>query len=434
MEARGVNTYTLEEAIDLFSGNVDVIIIVNNDKGRYYAVKRTGFFLDFIDEEGEYKELIETLWFHFNNTREKIIKDYQVFLPTFGKFKGKYSKKMKLLLEGEEQPRVVQITVYPVGDEKYLFLLDELDNSEYLREFMTESKVKTIQSTYLFSMYFDLVQNTTSSISITEISDEATHTSLSYTEWRMMIVNMFRKDDQKLFLERTHPDYLRKNFKPGDTSSFDCLMMNLEGVYIWVKLIFSRASTTNEDDFRFVFMVQNIHENIVELQNELKKYEELVSMDALTQLFNHGRMETEIMNALDYRKKQNGTVSAMILDIDFFKNVNDSYGHSVGDKTLKHFARILKDVAGENKVTTGRWGGEEFVIVCYDRDGDGIREKAEEICQTVREREFPVIGHLTCSIGTTQLLEEDDSQSVFDRMDRALYMAKSQGRNRVVML
>ena len=68
-----------------------------------------------------------------------------------------------------------------------------------------------------------------------------------------------RPDDQQLFLERTDPDYLKSNLMPGRTSSFDCLMQNLEGKYIWVKLIFSRAETNNsEEDFRYVFMMQDI--------------------------------------------------------------------------------------------------------------------------------------------------------------------------------
>ncbi len=428
-----MNAYSMEKAAELFSRNVDAVILVDAADDRYHAVKREGLFQNFIAEEGSYKELVETLWFHFSNTHEKIIQDYAVFIPTFGNFQGKYSKKLKLCFKDEPQPHVVQMTVYPVGDDRYLFVMDELDNSEYLREFMTESKVKVIQNTFLFSMYIDLVQNTTSSISITEISDDTVHSSISYTDWRMMIVNMIAKEDQKIFLERTDPDYLKEHFMPGSTSSFDCLMMNLEGKYIWVKLIFSRSATTNTEDYRFVFMVQNIHENTVELQNELKRYEKLASMDTLTGLYNHGRIETEILNALDYRSKQTGTVSAMILDIDHFKNINDTFGHAAGDTALKIFSRALQDFSDAGKATAGRWGGEEFVIICYDQDGDSILRAAEQLRQTVCDLEFPSVGRLTCSIGITQLQEGDSPHTVFERMDRALYLAKSQGRNCVML-
>ena len=77
-----------------------------------------------------------------------------------------------------------------MNDNCYLFILDELDKSQYREESLTNKKVTTIQNTYLFSMYVDLVKDTTDSISISEISDETTNVQLKYSEWRLMIVNM----------------------------------------------------------------------------------------------------------------------------------------------------------------------------------------------------------------------------------------------------
>ena len=86
--------------------------------------------------------------------------------------------------------------------------MDELDD-EHEENF--SRKVESIQNTFLFSMYIDLAQNTISSLNITEVSDETVYAALSYSQWRMMIVNMIGADDQALFLERTDPDYLKKN-------------------------------------------------------------------------------------------------------------------------------------------------------------------------------------------------------------------------------
>ena len=86
----------------------------------------------------------------------------------------------------------------------------------------------------------------------------------------MMIVNMFQPEDQEQFLHRTDPEYLKKNFTPGRTASYDCMMRNLEGNFIWVKLTFSRAQTNNEDDYRFVFLVQDINENSIETLSALE--------------------------------------------------------------------------------------------------------------------------------------------------------------------
>ena len=324
------------------------------------------------------------------------------------------------------------MTIYPESEKLFLLILDELDNSEYIQDFMTNEKITTIQNTYLFSMYIDLFKDSTSSISITEISDETMQSSIKYSEWRMMIVNMIWPDDQQLFLERTDPEYLKGNLLPGRTSSFDCLMQNLEGKYIWVKLIFSRAETNNsEEDFRYVFMVQDIHENSVQLMSTLKKYEELASKDTLTDVFNHGRIETEIYNAIEIVGRTSRKVSMMMFDIDFFKNVNDKFGHAVGDMTLKHFAYLIKDYFSKRNAVIGRWGGEEFVAVCYDTDSSRILEYAEDIRQKIASEEFKVAGHVTVSIGLTELTKDDSLSAAFNRMDGALYKAKKGGRNRV---
>ena len=282
-------------------------------------------------------------------------------------------------------------------------------------------------------MYIDLVQDTTSSINITEISEDSVNASIKYSEWRMMIVNMFGPEDQEQFLRRTDPEYLKRNFTPGRTSSYDCMMRNLEGKFIWVKLIFSRAQTNN-DDYRFVFMVQDIHENSMEILSTLKKYEEMAITDPLTGVFNHGEIETQLHNSLSACHKNGEPVSVMMLDLDMFKKVNDNFGHSAGDTTLKHFAKIMKDLAVEQKASVGRWGGEEFVIVCYGKDADSALKFAEVLRKSVESYEFPEIGHITCSIGVTQLKTSDEFQEVFDRIDKAMYSSKHNGRNMVTVL
>ena len=425
---KNITDYTIEEITQFIKANLDAVLLVDAETDTYKTVVKRGMFTDFIDETGSYKALIEKLWFHLNDSMDKVTEDYQVFIPTFGKFSGKYSKRLKI--EEGGNTHAVQMTIYPVEENYYLIILDELDNSEYMKDFFTNEKVTTIQNTYLFSMYIDLFKDSTSSISITEISDDTMHSSIKYSEWRMMIVNMIWPDDQQMFLERTDPEYLKKNLMPGRTSSFDCLMQNLEGKFIWVKLIFSRAETTNsEEDFRYVFMVQDIHENSVQLMSTLKKYEELASKDALTDVFNHGRIETEIYNSIEIVGRTKRHISMMMFDIDFFKNVNDKHGHAVGDMTLKHFAYMLRQhFEGKNSVI-GRWGGEEFVVVCYDADSETAKRYAEEIRNKVAAEDFRVAGNITCSCGITQIIKEDNFNEAFDRMDKALYKAKTDGRN-----
>ena len=320
-----MSVYTKENISDLLFDKIDSIIIVDAERDSYNVIKKQGIFDKFLEDNGSYKDLVEKLWFHLNDNPKKIADDYHVFIPMIGQFKGKYVDRINLSIE--EKIHQVQISIYPIDEscKKYIFILDELDNSEYLRDFQTARKLDTMQNTFLFSMYVDLIKDISYSINVTELSDNPQNYDVKYTEWRMMIVNMIWPDDQKLFLERTDPDWLKNNLEPGRATSFDCQMKNLEGVFIWVKLIFSRAATTNEEDFRFVFMVQNIHENHMKLFDTLKRYEEMASKDPLTDIFNHGRIETEISNSIEGFNSDGKAVSFMMLDIDFFKKVNDKF-------------------------------------------------------------------------------------------------------------
>ena len=422
-----------KEISQIIYDQVDAILIVDAEKDSYHTIKKQGLFEDFLEPDGTYKKLIEKLWFHFNDGSANIASDYHVFIPMIGQFKGKYVDRIKLKID--EKVHLIQISIYPLDDtgEKYIFILDELDNSEYLKDFITDRKIDTIQSSFLFSMYVDLIKDISYSINVTEISSNPQNYDVKYSDWRHMIVNMIWPEDQNLFMERTDPEYLKKNLAPGRTTSFDCQMKNLKGVFIWVRLIFSRTETTNDDDFRFVFMVQDIHENSIKLFDTLKKYEDLASKDTLTLIYNHGRIETEIVNSIDYFNTKKKPVSYMMIDIDYFKKVNDKFGHSVGDIVLKQFVDELKSFLSTYNIVLGRWGGEEFVAVCYDVDLEKSQKIAAELKQKIAGTDFEKAGKLTCSIGLTQLKADDDSKIVFDRVDKAMYEAKQNGRDCIVV-
>ena len=429
MENFNLNEMTLEKAIDFFKDNVGALVIADSKNDSYKSVVRRGIFNKLVAETGgKYRELLEKLWYHLSKTSDTVSEKYQSFVMTSGSFAGKYSRKVEVMVD--DIACIVQVTIYPLKEkETYLFILDELDDSQSMDETLTTQKVKTFQNTYLFSMYIDLVKDTIHGISVTELSDDVINQELKYTQWRMMIVNAINSDYRDQFLEWSDPDYLKEKFDPGQTASFDCLMTNLEGNEIWVKLIFSRVGTSNPDDYRYIYMVQNINEEAQDLRNTLAQYADRASKDPLTSIYNHGRMETEITNALKDKVNNGQFVSIMIMDIDFFKHVNDNYGHAVGDDTLKHFAALLSDYLDNNNGVVGRWGGEEFVAVCYGADREKAAAIAEDIRQKVAAENFAVVGNITCSIGVTTLNTSDDFERAYRRMDNALYEAKSSGRN-----
>ena len=432
---KALGEYTADDLLIILNENVDAIVMVDTTLNKYRTIVRKGIFNEIINEDGDYYDLIQKLWFHLEDSNEEITSDYKAFVAYYGEFKGKYSRRLKIFLEGSETPHIIQMNVYPIKNtDKYVFAMDELDDDEYVEEFMTTRKVKTIQSTYLFSMFVDLIRDTTSSISVTEISDDTVNATIKYSQWRLMTVNMIWPEDQDQFLKMTDPEYLKENLAPGRTATHDCMMKNLEGVYIWVKLIFSRAQTGNEDDFRFVFMVQDINDDTVELMSTLEKYENLALEDPLTGLLNHGGIKTEILNAIDLVEKGSESSFLMMIDLDDFKNINDTYGHAVGDNTLKRLAEILKESIDDSKAYVGRWGGEEFVVVYYCADSGTASDFAEGLRAKVEEAEFEKAGHITCSIGISQLKGGDSFEDAFDRVDKAMYASKEAGKNKVTQV
>ena len=423
---------TYEKALDFFGRSIDAMVVADPNADSYKSLVRRGIFQELIEDNGNYKDLVQKLWFHFNGSDKEITEEYQVFIPNLGKFVGKYSKRLKIVMNGTTH--FVQMMIEPVDDtEQYLILLDELNEKESEEDVETKQKVNTIQNIYLFSMCIDLVRDTTSSLSLTEVSEETMNSQISYTAWRQTIVNMIWKNDREFFLERSDPEYLRTHFEPGHMESFDCQMQNLEGFFIWVKLIFSRMDTTNENDYRFVYMVQNIHDTTVEMKATLKHYEELASRDSLTKIFNHGRIETEICNAIEQCHKNGTNASLLIIDIDYFKKVNDSHGHTAGDATLVKFAGIIREILSKRNASFGRWGGEEFTAVIYGLKNEELRAVAEEIRCTVENTDFGEIGKITCSVGGTELMEDDVFESWFNRADKAVYTSKENGRNLVTI-
>ena len=428
---KAIDDYSKEDLLSILDETVDAIVLVDSKQNKYRTIARKGVFASLIGDTGVYEDLIQKIWFHLENSNDAINDDYKAFISYYREFKGKYSRKAKVFVEGDSEPHYIQMNVYPInGTGQYIFAMDELANEEYVEEYATTRKVNTIQNTYLFSMYVDLIKDTTSSISVTEISEDTVNATITYSQWRMMAVNMIWPEDQKQFMALTDPEYLKVNLSTGRTTSLDCKMKNLEGVYIWVKLVFIRAETP-EDEFRFVFAVQNIDDNVKELMTTMKKYESLALKDPLTQVFNRGGIETEINNAIELFRDGGSNVSLIMLDLDFFKKVNDTYGHSAGDVALKQFGNILNAAVEGKSASVGRWGGEEFVVLLRNMIGEEAFSFADDLRQKVEEADFGEIGKLTCSIGLSQLKKDDSFEDIFDRIDGAMYASKDSGRNKV---
>lgn len=161
-----------------------------------------------------------------------------------------------------------------------------------------------------------------------------------------------------------------------------------------------------------------------------KQLEQVSSTDWLTDMANRLKMEKLFNEELEKVLRYGRPLSCIILDLDRFKSINDTYGHETWDTVLIEAASILK--AGVRKTDMlGRWGGEEFFILCPETDLEGAKTLAEALRTRFDAHTFSKVKKLTASLGVTSFKLGDSRKSMVQRADEALYRAKQQGRNRV---
>ncbi|MDD2895679.1 MAG: GGDEF domain-containing protein [Aliarcobacter sp.] len=188
----------------------------------------------------------------------------------------------------------------------------------------------------------------------------------------------------------------------------------------------------SNEEIKRVELLREINQKLEsEVEKRTEELEYIAITDGLTQLYNRSKMDKELQK-LDVIFKRYGRIfSVIMIDIDFFKSVNDTYGHQVGDSVLKEFATILKQNI-RNSDFIGRWGGEEFLIVCIETSEENAIKLASSLREKIETTLFTKVGHKTMSVGVAQMEEGIVLDDLINNADKALYFAKDNGRNRVV--
>jgi diguanylate cyclase (GGDEF)-like protein len=160
---------------------------------------------------------------------------------------------------------------------------------------------------------------------------------------------------------------------------------------------------------------------------------ELTNTDVLTFLPNRRMIVKTLQDEVARAERYSAPLSISVVDVDFFKRVNDTHGHMVGDDVLRHVALLLREPIRHPDVV-GRYGGEEFLILLPNTASDEAAEQASRLCRHVRESQVNVNQHylsLTVSIGVAQYVPGADTwDSLLNRADNAMYEAKNNGRDR----
>ncbi|WP_417606181.1 PAS domain S-box protein [Oceanimonas baumannii] len=209
--------------------------------------------------------------------------------------------------------------------------------------------------------------------------------------------------------------------------------LSADGKPRWFRLAARRFDGAAAGDIRYIGMAVDIteqmeHRSILEQKN--RELEWVSTTDALTGLANRGRIEQSLAQEIHRYQRYGTGFGLVMLDVDHFKEVNDTCGHAVGDQVLRRLAGLMREHTRLSDCP-GRWGGEEFLIICPNTDLQGVHALAEMLRQRIEQEPFPVIGRRTCSFGVTVIGPGDQAKEMLVRADEALYRAKRNGRNRV---
>lgn len=172
----------------------------------------------------------------------------------------------------------------------------------------------------------------------------------------------------------------------------------------------------------------SLEELVQQLDEKNQALEVLSVTDRLTGLANRRKLEATLQAEVLRARRYGKIFSVILLDVDRFKSVNDTYGHPVGDMVLVQLSELLRNNSRETDIV-GRWGGEEFLIICPETGLNVVAALAERYRQEMERHAFPPVGRITSSFGVAACHSGDTRDSIIQRVDDALYRAKEHGRN-----
>ncbi len=168
-----------------------------------------------------------------------------------------------------------------------------------------------------------------------------------------------------------------------------------------------------------------------ELNRQRNELEELAVTDGLTRLLNHRKVMEDLQREVERCSRYAPELAVMMLDLDFFKNINDTYGHKAGDEILITVAKTLRESVRETDIV-GRYGGEEFLVILPNQDREGAAKVGENIRKNVEKLTWPYENLNVTVSGGISLFPGDNPDELLLQADKRLYKAKEQGRNQIV--
>jgi len=243
------------------------------------------------------------------------------------------------------------------------------------------------------------------------------------------------KTGNEFIYNGSNNDFSCKDFS-SESESYICLPITLGGIVSGVVQI--QSDKKNHFSNALIAEIKVYIDNITPVISNLRLLESLnnmASIDTLTKAYNRRYLDKYLEEQIEVSKENNFYLSVIMLDIDFFKRFNDTYGHDSGDYVLMYFADTLKFNVREGDVVS-RYGGEEFIVVLPRTDLDGAYRIAEKLRKKVEEMSLTAINNenppqITCSLGISAYpIHGNNIDKLIGSADKALYKAKNSGRNK----
>ena len=252
-----------------------------------------------------------------------------------------------------------------------------------------------------------------------------------------LLAHLSQKSEKPLFWNDppTEPDQashaLMKQL--GAVSGVTLLIGTSRNLFGVLGIFTSYPREFSKDDLNFLQAVANVLSSSVQRKRADDEIYLLATTDSLTGIANRREFGALLEKEIERADRYGTPLSILMYDIDYFKQVNDTYGHDVGDSVLMELTALVKRHIRTVDIVA-RWGGEEFMILMPQSDGRAAVDAAEKLRNEISQHLFNLVGTMTVSFGVTSFAPDDDSTVLLKRVDDALYQAKENGRNRVEIL
>lgn len=299
------------------------------------------------------------------------------------------------------------------NDNMFIVRLDE--NGDFISESTNRSQEKT----------FGLSPNQLDGVRLKDILDEKTYQLIADRYKQCISLNKPITYDECVTIDDSGERYWNTTILPVKDDDGNIKIFGISREFTELKNVTKKLEEANET------LELKVKERTKELTDSLEEIKKISITDNMTGLYNRMKLDESLWYEIKRSARTNEKFGVILLDIDLFKNINDTYGHLVGDNVLKEFANLLKSNIRITDIL-GRWGGEEFLIFCPDTDIEGSYTFAQHIRKKIENFKFTQVEQITASFGVTAYNSDDTPESIMKRVDDALYQAKNSSRNSVV--